>query len=169
MLKRYFYVATFSTLLIFPPLHAAPAENPISTLIGKVNAVTNPDFKAQVFEAYANWRKALSGGDAGAILALYKPDAVLLATLNNAPITNQKDRLTYFEGLVKRKGLKVAEQSEYFTLYGDSVALLSGLYTFSFSEKGKIVSIPARFTFVFEKEPDGKWLIAHHHSSKLPL
>jgi len=45
--------------------------------------------------------------------------------------------------------------------------VISGLYTFSFEEDGKMVSIPARFSFVYEKE-NGKWLIVEHHSSKVP-
>jgi len=46
-------------------------------------------------------------------------------------------------------------------------ALVSGLYTFRVNEGGAPVVIPARYSFVYEKD-DGKWMIVEHHSSKVP-
>ena len=49
-----------------------------------------------------------------------------------------------------------------------AMSYATGLYTFSCKNPdGSSTSVPARFTFVFEKH-GGSWLIANHHSSKDP-
>lgn len=160
-------------LIVVPALAIAnPVTQAVDTAkkaVDNVVSIHGAETKKQAEAAYATWVKALGGGKADAIVALYKPDAILLATLKNEPITNAKDRLEYFEGLIKKKDLKVTPQTTYYTLYGDNVAVVSGTYTFSFTDDKKVVSVPARFNFVFEKGKDGKWLIANHHSSKLPI
>jgi uncharacterized protein (TIGR02246 family) len=124
----------------------------------------------EVKEAFAHWRKTLSGGDAAAIVALYKADAVLAATLSNEPITNQKNRTIYFEGLIKKKDLAVKLDKEFIRILDENDAAVSGTYTFSFKDEAdKTVTVPARFTYVFQKNAEGKWLIAEHHSSKFPM
>ena len=42
-----------------------------------------------------------------------------------------------------------------------------GVYTFRLSKNGKARKVQARYTYVYEWQ-DGKWLIAHHHSSAMP-
>ena len=70
--------------------------------------------------------------------------------------------------LMKKKNLKVTPQSEIIRFEGSDIAINTGLYTFSFTQNGKKVKVPARFTFVYEKD-DGKWEIEDHHSSMLPI
>jgi uncharacterized protein (TIGR02246 family) len=124
--------------------------------------------KKEVKEAFAAWRAALSGGDAQKIVDLYADDAVLLATLHNDPIVTQGARLKYFEGLVTKKDMKATVDEEMVRVLDSNTAMVNGVYTFSFEEDGKVTKIPARYTYVFEKEND-KWMIVVHHSSKLPL
>jgi hypothetical protein len=43
-----------------------------------------------------------------------------------------------------------------------------GIYTFTVKgPDGKITEVPARYSFIYEFR-DGKWQIAHHHSSAMP-
>jgi len=56
--------------------------------------------------------------------------------------------------------------SEKIDLFGDA-AVASGLYTFSYRKDGRLVELPARYTFVYRKTTDG-WAIVRHHSSALP-
>lgn len=154
-------------LVFFPAILAANPATQKAT--ENVTTIYGGEGKKQAEAAYADWVKALGGGKADAIVALYKPDAILLATLKNEPITNAKDRFEYFEGLTKKKDLKVTPQTTYYNIYGDNVAVVSGTYTFSFMDEKEKEEVPARFNFVFEKGTDGKWLIANHHSSKLPI
>lgn len=162
---RLYFIAL--ALVFFPAILAAnPAAQKATE---NVVTIHGGEIKKQAEAAYAAWIKALGGGKADAIVALYKPDAILLATLKNEPIINQKDRLEYFEGLTKKKDLKVTPQTTYYNIYGDNVAVVSGTYTFSFIDDAKEKKeVPARFSFVFEKGADGKWLVANHHSSELP-
>ena len=119
--------------------------------------------------AYQNWIKAINSHDVAKIVALYKSDAILLATLKNEPITDQKDRNDYFTSLTQKPELKAEPQKTLIQPFGNQVIVVSGLYEFSFKKDGAVVKVPARFSFIFEKGADGKWLIANHHSSKLPI
>lgn len=124
--------------------------------------------KKEVKDAFAAWRAALSGGDAQKVVDLYADDAVLLATLNNDPIVTQGARLKYFEGLVTKKDMKAVVDEEIVRVLDSNTAMVNGVYTFSFEEDGTVTKIPARYTYVFEKEND-QWMIVVHHSSKLPM
>jgi uncharacterized protein (TIGR02246 family) len=131
-------------------------------------AVAFADEKAEIENTYETWRDAIANSDAAGIVALYEDDAVLVATLNNEPITNQKDRTAYFETLKQKPKLSVTPDEEHLRVIDEDNAAISGLYTFHFEDAGKMVEVPARFTFVYEKEGD-EWKIIEHHSSKLPM
>jgi uncharacterized protein (TIGR02246 family) len=120
-----------------------------------------------VSDAFAQWRTALSSGDPEKIVRLYDDKAVLLATLQATPITNQQDRLTYFKGLLARPELSATVTKQFINVLDENTAVVSGLYTFEFQDGDKTVKIPARYSFVFEKGAKG-WLIVEHHSSKAP-
>ena len=49
---------------------------------------------------------------------------------------------------------------------GDDAYVHSGMYDFTFGADG--TSARARFTFVWVRQPDGMWVITHHHSSLRP-
>jgi uncharacterized protein (TIGR02246 family) len=121
---------------------------------------------ASVQAAYKEWRDAVASGDPKKIVGLYDDDAILLATLENKPLLTDEERLNYFTKLVKKK-IKVTPKEEHIRFEGRDIAINDGLYTFSYKVNGKTVKIPARFTFVYEKD-DGRWEIETHHSSKLP-
>lgn len=123
--------------------------------------------REEVDAAFAQWRSALSSGKAENVVKLYDEDAVLLATLANEPITDQKARTAYFTNLTAKPKLSATVNKEFVKLLDDNSAIISGVYTFSFEDAGKTVQIPARYSFVYEKE-HGKWMIVQHHSSKMP-
>lgn len=121
----------------------------------------------EVTTAFANWRQALSSGKAANIVNLYDKNAILLATLAAKPITTQEQRTEYFTKLTAKPKLAATVTEEHVRLLDEDDAVVSGLYTFSFEEDGKKVEIPARFSFVYEKE-NGAWMIVEHHSSQVP-
>ena len=124
--------------------------------------------KQDVQTAFANWRAALSSGKAENVVNTYADDAVLLATLRDQPITSQRARTKYFEALVSKPAMKVTLDRELVRVLDEDDAVVNGTYTFSFEQDGKTVQIPARYTFVFEKNKEGAWKIVTHHSSKFP-
>jgi hypothetical protein len=66
-----------------------------------------------------------------------------------------------------REGLNVRFDEQNIRILDTNTASNSGLYTFSFVQDGKIVEVPARYTFLYEKQDD-QWLILEHHSSLRP-
>ena len=120
-----------------------------------------------VIEAGSTWAAALKARDVQQITSLYDKDAYLYATFKNMA-DSQADIREYFEKLFKHQNLNVVFVKQFVRDYGD-VALNSGLYTFSYQDDGaKKVSVPARYTFVYLKTPQG-WKIIDHHSSVLPV
>jgi uncharacterized protein (TIGR02246 family) len=148
MMRGYFTAMVLSVLLVTSPALASPRD--------------------QVKSAFTAWTEALSTGNAEAITSLYAKDAVLISTLSDDPITTPEQRLAYFESIMKLPNLSVRVNEQYLRLMGDNAAVISGLYTFEYENNGKIFTMPARFTFVFEMD-NGRWLIMDQHSSQMPL
>ncbi len=137
----------------------------LSALLTQTPAWANQ--KSAVEKAFSNWRTALASGNAHNVVQLYDKNAILLATLAPAPLTTQAQRLEYFGKLTAKPKMAATVDEEHIKLLDATTAVVSGLYTFSFEQDGAVVKIPARYSFVYEKE-HGKWLIVEHHSSKVP-
>lgn len=123
--------------------------------------------KDEVITAFTKWREALSSGNAANVVKLYEENAILLPTLSPKVLTTQSARSDYFTTLVAKPKLQATVNEEHTRILDSDNAIVSGLYTFSFEENGKRVDVPARFSFVYEKE-NGQWMIVEHHSSKVP-
>ncbi|MFY9287014.1 MAG: DUF4440 domain-containing protein [Alphaproteobacteria bacterium] len=121
----------------------------------------------EIKTALTSWVAAMETGSSTAVLPLYVDSAILLPTLSSEILTTPEARKTYFDKLTAHKNLKIELQQAIARAYGDT-AIASGLYTFSYTQSGKTVRIPARFSFVYKKGEDGRLLIIEHHSSKLP-
>ena len=119
----------------------------------------------RVWHAGQEWAQALAARNPVKITALYDKEAYLYATFQNM-FDNREEILQYFNGLMKKPNLKVTFNRESIRVYGET-AINSGLYTFSYTNNGKLVKVPARYTFVYTETPHG-WLIVDHHSSILP-
>lgn len=112
-----------------------------------------------------NWEQAITARNPNHITALYDKNAILYATFSNV-VDSPAGLLNYFTKLTKHKNLKVKFIKQTIRVYGDA-AINSGLYEFSFTERGKTVTIPGRYTFVYHETPTG-WVIIDHHSSVMP-
>jgi hypothetical protein len=139
----------------------------LSALTAFPSANAQDESKGLPQEQLQRWVDAIKSRDASKIVQLYEDNAVLLSTFNGKPITNQEERLSYFEGLAKKPDLSVTVTEANYNQHGNIVTA-SGLYTFSFTQDGKKVEVPARFTFVFEKDVNRGWRIEDHHSSLVP-
>jgi uncharacterized protein (TIGR02246 family) len=127
--------------------------------------------KSDVEKAYQQWCAAIgeAKGDASVVVKYYAPDAILLPTLSAKILQNTDGGLNaYFKDLTGKKNIKCTPEKLITRLYGDTMAINAGLYDFSFTDKdGKKQVLPARFSFVYEKQ-NQQWMIVNHHSSKLP-
>ena len=121
--------------------------------------------KSEISDQFVMWNDALQTGDPDNVIACYAADAILLPTVSAKVRHNHDEIRDYFvHFLSKKPNGRIIEQN--IRIY-DTIAINSGLYTFSLMENGGRADVAARFTFVYQKHEDG-WLIIEHHSSILP-
>lgn len=113
------------------------------------------------------WKVAVDTGNIKKVVDLYDTSAVLYATFKTVLDTPHKIS-EYFQHLFAKTDFSVTFDSQDIRVFADIVAINSGIYTFSYiSEFGKLISIHARYTFVYLRE-DNAWKIIKHHSSVNP-
>ena len=151
---------TQRNILIAATVFLALAASPLAA----TSSTCTPQQEADILALFAQWNRSLATGDAAKVDANYARDAVLIPTLSNQIRNTPAERIAYFkaEFLPKKPSGKI--DKHYLKCIGD-VAINSGLYTFTFGDGTKAA---ARYTFVYQKQRDGKWLIIEHHSSKMP-
>lgn len=120
----------------------------------------------EVVEATAAWVAAYNSRDPARITAQYDPEAVLWGTTSATIRATPAAIADYFKDAAKRPDARVAVADQVVRVVGE-MAVATGSYTFTDVREGKEVSNPARFTFVFQRR-GGRWLIASHHSSRVP-
>jgi len=136
---------------------AAPAFAQ-SPAVANCAAASQPEI-ASLFE---RWNDSLKTLDPDKVVANYADDGVLLPTVSNEPRTTHAAIRDYFVKFLKN-GPQGSIDSRVIKI-GCNVAQDVGTYTFHFKD-GKVVH--ARYTYVYQWE-NGRWLIAHHHSSVMP-
>lgn len=110
------------------------------------------------------WSATYSANDRDALVGLYTPDAILLGTTSPVISEGAEGIRKYFQDLpgsgrkntiIDRRTIVVSEAS----------VVGTGFYNFARAAENDAPR-PSRFTMVVVKR-DGRWLIAHHHSSPL--
>jgi len=101
------------------------------------------------------------------VLNLYHEDAILLPTFSPIICTTREQLNTYFKNLITLPTLSITTD-EFFPTECNKVIVNSGIYTFQYLSGDRLITIPARFSFVYKKF-DTQWLIINHHSSVLPV
>jgi uncharacterized protein (TIGR02246 family) len=140
---------------------AQPATQPADTLTPEQTSV---DTATRLWMATVTSGKATVVED---VLALYAPNAVLLATVSEQIRDEQQELRDYFNFFTKLSKLAASDYKPTIRVY-DDMAINSGYYTFSFeTAPGVTKKVPARYTFVYQKVND-KWIIVEHHSSVVP-
>lgn len=125
--------------------------------------------KAQVLGLFDQWNAALQSGDPKKVANLYAKDAVLLPTVSNNVRSDRAEIVDYFEHFLQNKPVGTKIESHVNILDSDTV-IDAGAYEFALTdhETGEKSTVKARYTYAYEKQPNGKWLIVNHHSSKMP-
>ncbi|MFJ8468205.1 SgcJ/EcaC family oxidoreductase [Streptomyces swartbergensis] len=125
--------------------------------------------EAQVLGLFDQWNAALQTGDPQKVADLYAQDAVLLPTVSNNVRTDRAEIVDYFEHFLKNKPEGTKIESVVNVLDRDTV-IDTGVYEFALTDPatGAKNTVKARYTYAYEKQADGKWLIVNHHSSKMP-
>lgn len=124
----------------------------------------------EVTAAMNAWRdnlKVSTAADPSKITSLYAKDAILWGTISPTIRATPALINDYFVNAYKKlPKLTVVFKEPHIRVFGD-VALNSGYYTFNYEKEGKMVDLPARYTFAYAKR-GGKWVIVDHHSSGMP-
>ncbi|MYS91112.1 MULTISPECIES: SgcJ/EcaC family oxidoreductase [Streptomyces] len=125
--------------------------------------------KAQVLGLFDQWNAALQTGDPQKVADLYAKDAVLLPTVSNNVRTDRAEIVDYFEHFLQNKPVGTKVESVVNVL-DHNTAIDAGVYEFALTdhETGAKSTVKARYTYAYEKQPNGTWLIVNHHSSKMP-
>ncbi|MGX1562428.1 SgcJ/EcaC family oxidoreductase [Streptomyces sp. NPDC055506] len=125
--------------------------------------------KAQVLGLFDNWNAALRTGDPNKVADLYAKDAVLLPTVSNNVRTDRAEIVDYFEHFLRNKphGKKI---ESVVNILDRNTVIDTGVYEFALTDpkSGEKSTVEARYTYAYEKQPNGTWLIVNHHSSKMP-
>lgn len=126
-----------------------------------------PEAEQGAVRAVMEWVEAYNSRDAARIAALYAPQAVFWGTRMQTIATEPPQILQYFTESARNPNLRVRVDDRHVRLAGHGGALVAGTYTVTDLRDGREVATPARFTFVLEQR-GGKWVILHHHSSRMP-
>lgn len=141
-------------------------------LISAVVLLTMPisafaDTKDDVEATTHAWVAAYDSRDPENILALYANDAVFWGTTSPTLRDAPDEVRDYFKNMASRPHARVEIGEHRVRVFGD-VAINTGFYTFSDVRDGEATTFPARFSFVYRKQDNGRWLIVDHHSSAIP-
>jgi uncharacterized protein (TIGR02246 family) len=130
-------------------------------------AACEPVTEPQVAALFDRWNQSLATKDADKVVANYTKEGTLLPTVKDGPLIGAEHIKSYFVTFLKQSPRGKIDR--HVIHIGCNVAYDIGLYTFEVDgpASGSRREIKARYSFVYVLE-QGKWLIAHHHSSKLP-
>lgn len=152
---------------LLTPLIVASTVTPALADASASPSTCAPVSTTDVTALFERWNQSLATLDPAAVARNYAPNAVLLATVANEPKTSPEAIQAYFVEFLK---LKPQGQIDQRTIkLGCNTAFDVGTHTFNLTgEDGKPQTVQARYTYIYERQDDGKWLIIHHHSSKMP-
>ena len=111
------------------------------------------------------WAATYSANNRDALVNLYAPDALLFGTTDKVATRGAEAIRNYFLPLEKG-GRRNAIQEKNVMVLGDDAVVVAGFYDFSRADQN-YEPRPSRYTMLIVKR-DGKWMIAHHHSSPRP-
>lgn len=118
-------------------------------------------------ENFSTWNRALESGDAKQVALLYSEDATFLPTVSGKFKIGQADAEEYFQHFLEKNPTGEIIDDKVQILGTDSY-LHSGMYNFKVGPDSNRQTVEARFSFVWNKNDQGKWKIIHHHSSTKP-
>jgi hypothetical protein len=108
------------------------------------------------------WKKNFDGKDLNAIVNTYSKDGILVSTFGD--ILNGREAIKgYFIGLFKKDNLNVTYLGEPTITKINGSTMYTGIYRFSYTEKGKEMPVKARYSII---EKNGE--IIKQHSSEVP-
>lgn len=129
-------------------------------------ARADADTLADIEAGIQAWADAYNSHDPDAVAARYHTEAVFWGTTSPTLRDTPAEILDYFGGLTGRPNAHVTIGEHRVQVFGE-LALAAGFYTFTDVADGEAVTRPSRFSFAL-RLTNGEWLLAQHHSSRVP-
>lgn len=133
-------------------------------------AFARADDKADVLAANAQVEQAFSKLDVKAIEATWAQDGSVsvIHPSSKAPILGwEAVQKTYADHPVRYKDFSVAMNNPQVTTNGNVAWVIGIEKVYAHRANGDVLDISALTTNIFEKRGD-KWLLVHHHASRMP-
>ena len=115
--------------------------------------------------ATQSWADAFNSRVLDKILSYYSAKAVFWGTVSPTLRDEPSEVRDYFIPIGPDARVVLGEQKP--RVFGD-IAVNTGFYTFSDVIDGEQATSASRFSFVYKRNANGKWLIVDHHSSAVP-
>ena len=135
---------------------AAPAAPAQSLTADEANKVVN--------DAYATF----TSGDAIKMMALYAPTAVVIDAANNLPSFDRAMVTKWTADFAAMKPSDLTTNPRLIQSFDDNTIVSSGIAAFLADVGGRRQRVSVRYTHVFRRQPDGRWLIVAEHNSIPP-
>jgi MFS superfamily sulfate permease-like transporter len=113
-----------------------------------------------------DWGHGINSRNLLSVINTYDYQALLWGTFAKELHNGHSNIKKYFDHLFHLDNLKVRFMEKEVRQYGE-IYIQSGTYEFSYTAKGQMKVIPARYSFVCKRESTG-WYILEHHSSEFP-
>ncbi len=129
-------------------------------------AIAGP--KEDALQVLEKWTKAFIDSDVDAIVKLYAPDALFLATASKKVVVKSEEIRKFFEQVLlndRPRGAKLGDHS--IMVLSDTAVAVTGLDTLTGVRDGKPTSSNGRVTFIIAKR-GADWQIVHFHRSAMP-
>lgn len=130
----------------------------------RASAVTSDEANRVVNDAYATF----TSGDAVKMMALYAPTAVVIDAANNLPSYDRATVTKWTADFAAMKPSDLTTNPRIIQSFNDDTIVSSGIAAFLADVGGRRQRVSVRYTHVFEKQADGRWLIVAEHNSIPP-
>lgn len=131
------------------------------------NPEIDPEFESLAAANFSGWNEALQTNDPKQVADLYTEDATFLPTVSGEFKKGPTGAEEYFEHFLKKFPEGRITESVVQPI-DDQHYLQSGKYDFEVGDPDNRTTLHARFTFLWQRDEQGNWKIAHHHSSLNP-
>lgn len=112
---------------------------------------------------------SFTSGSVKAIMDHYAPDAVQFDPGVNAPSRDRAQLTKWTEALVAMNPRNFDPGKRMIQPLGPNAFISSGLGSIDVQTSQGLQTVHLRYTDVFRKQADGRWLIVHEHNSALPI
>ena len=127
-----------------------------------------PLTQAAAEKIVADTEAAFGSGDANAIMAHYADGAVLFDQGIRAPVTDRQIQSRLVQGLVAMQPSDFTTADRHVQLLDQDTIVASGVMSFTAATGPARQMLTARYSDVYQRQPDGRWLIVHEHMSTPP-